>query len=33
MFEHFSVGDFIFIAVVTIGTACIVYLANRGRKG
>lgn len=33
MFENFSLGDAIFIAVVTIGTALIVYFANRGRQG
>lgn len=33
MFDNFSLGDYIFIAVVTIGTALIVYFANRGRKG
>jgi hypothetical protein len=32
MFDNFSLGDVIFSAVVTIGTALIVYLANRGRK-
>lgn len=32
MFDNFTLGDFIFTAVVTIGTALIVYFANRGRK-
>ena len=33
MFDNFSLGDVIFTVVVTIGTALIVYFANRGRKG
>jgi len=33
MFDNFTLGDTIFILVVTIGTALIVYFANRGRKG
>lgn len=33
MFDNFSLGDYIFIAVVTIGVALIVYFANRGRRG
>jgi len=33
MFENFSLGDDIFIVVVTIGVALIVYFANRGRRG
>ena len=33
MFDNFTLGDFIFTAVVTIGTSLIVYLANRGKKG
>lgn len=33
MFATFSVGDVIFILIVTIGTSLIVYMANRGRKG
>jgi hypothetical protein len=33
MFANFSLGDAIFIIVVSIGTALIVYFANRGRKG
>lgn len=33
MFSAFSQGDIVFIVVVTIGTALIVYFANRGRKG
>lgn len=32
MFDSFTLGDIIFILVVTIGTALIVYFANRGRK-
>lgn len=32
MFDAFSAGDWIFIAVVTVGTAIIVYFANRGRR-
>lgn len=33
MFDNFTLGDTVFIFVVTIGTALIVYFANRGRKG
>jgi hypothetical protein len=33
MFDSFSLGDAIFIVVVTIGTALIVYFANRGKQG
>jgi hypothetical protein len=33
MFDNFTLGDFIFAAVVTIGTALIVYFASQGRKG
>lgn len=33
MFANFSLGDIIFILVVSIGTALIVFFANRGRKG
>lgn len=33
MFADFSLGDVIFSVVVTIGTALIVYFANRGRQG
>jgi hypothetical protein len=33
MFANFSYGDVIFTVVVTIGTALIVYFANRGRRG
>jgi hypothetical protein len=33
MFDHFTLGDIIFTVVVTVGTALIVYFANRGRKG
>lgn len=33
MFAAFSLGDTIFIIVVTVGTALIVYFANRGRQG
>lgn len=33
MFDNFTLGDFIFTAVVTIGTSLIVYFANRGKKG
>lgn len=32
MFDNFAIGDFIFIAVVSIGTSLIVWLANRGRR-
>lgn len=33
MFDNFSLGDTVFVLVVSIGTALIVYFANRGRKG
>lgn len=33
MFDNFSLGDMIFISVVSIGTALIVFFANRGRQG
>jgi hypothetical protein len=33
MFDNFTPGDIIFTVVVTVGTALIVYFANRGRKG
>jgi len=33
MFDNFALGDVIFTVVVTIGTALIVYFANRGRQG
>ena len=33
MFDSFTLGDTIFIVVVTVGTALIVYFANRGRQG
>jgi len=33
MFDNFTLGDMVFIVVVTVGTALIVYFANRGRKG
>lgn len=32
MFDNFTIGDFIFILVVTVGTSIIVYFANRGRR-
>ena len=32
MFYNFTLGDFIFTAVVTIGTGLIVYFSSRGRK-
>jgi len=32
MFDNFTIGDFIFILVVTVGTSLIVYFANRRRK-
>lgn len=33
MFDNFTLSDILFIVVVTVGTALIVYFANRGRKG
>lgn len=32
LFEQFTLGDAIFIVVVTVGTSLIVYFANRGRR-